>query len=313
MQNTFKTFIFTEAVNCGKIARIALESFHRHHDLQVHIFGTDQDFNEMGDIVNHKNSFPIVIDDPVMLEAFTKGHLGTAMLFAEVLRNFTTNKITNFSHVIHFDSDVYFKKECVSIIEQAFTDGYSIIGSRRCFGNNPSGVPGLEGFPDTVSTYFLGINKDAIPVQTQDDLIKYCQGVKQYKDIPILDFFDPITQMIIANGGKALYLDSNIAGGQDRYGKKMNMYRTNMHMDCGEYLVHFGGVGTGLSAYQMKSTPEVGYTKWAVGRYMLFAKLFYNEEIHVVDFPGAEYGPDGRWVSGTYDEKILSQVKNDMK
>ena len=52
--------------------------------------------------------------------------MGTAAIFSEsILNNSTSNKI------IHFDSDLIFKQECLSKIKEKLDAGYSLVGPPR--------------------------------------------------------------------------------------------------------------------------------------------------------------------------------------
>lgn len=303
------SYIFTIAVNCGKIARVALESFHKHHDRYVNVFGTAADFHAMGEIVNHPHNILIDVGNFPIMQLFKEGHAGTARVFAQALLFKEKYQSLYRPHrMIHFDSDIFFKKESISLIENAFAKGYDLIGSRRCFGNNPSGVPGLEGYNDTISTYFMGINTQKLPEYELEYLTKMCQGVVSPSDKPILDFFDPVSHEIMDHAGEVLYLDSKLIGGQDETGKKENGNPLNMHMDCGDHLIHFGGVGSGLAVYNRDSSPEPSYAKWAIGRYSLWAKLFEGKESLGMDIAPTRYTEDGRWADGNYDQTILNQA-----
>ncbi len=301
-------FVFTEIINCGKIGRIALQSYHRHHNYPVHIFGTVNDFMDLGDEVFHNdNTIPVVVsDNDRLLDKFKKGHEGTAALMAQVCKN----KFGEYARFIRFDSDIYFKQECLSIVEQAFDEGYDIVGTRRCYGNNPGGVPNLHGYPDTVSTYFMGLNLEKLPDYSIETLSKMCQGAWHPLGYPTLDFFDPVTHVMLETGAKMKFLDRNEFGSQDENGKKVNDYELNLHMDCGSKLIHLGGIASGYSYFNKQSNPEKSYGEWALGRYSLFAKVFYNEDIGY-NAPTV-YGSDSRWVNGSYDDHILELVKKEI-
>lgn len=300
------TYIFTEIVNAAEVAYIMLRSFVKHHPkTKINVFGTKQDFEKLNSIyLAHEN---IIIHDissqQTILEGFKQGHLGTAMLW-----NFIFRHIANGKKIIHIDSDIFFKKESIWIIQNQLDNGYDIVGSKRCYVNNPGKAPVSSGSPDAISTYFMGFNLEKINIHdySESDFIKMIQGV--YSPLPymVLDFFDPLTFVALQNGAKINFIDYNIIGGQNELGLKTNNYPLNMHMDNGSNLVHFGGVGSGLSYYKQLSNPEISYSKWALGRWSLFAKVFYNEDIlcnietKIID---------GRWCDGNYNQEILNLVK----
>jgi len=299
------TFIFTEAFNCGKILKVALESFHKYHDLKVHIFGRISDFQQLGEIKNHQNNIFIHYEDANILKMFDTGHAGTAFIFAKAF----SGEITNLDKIIHFDSDIVFKKESISLIENEFAS-YDIIGSRRCYVNNPGKVKVREDLADTISTYFLGMKRSVIPKYEFEYFRKMCQGVINPLNHNCLDFFDPVTFVALKNGAKIKYLDSNLIGGQDENGSKVSNYKSNMHLDLGSHLAHFGGVGSGYSYYLSKENKHSGYGEWALGRYSIYSKLFYNEDLNF-NTP-TKYDSIGRWIDGNYDENIYETIKKEL-
>ena len=243
-----------------------------------------------------------------IMSLFKQGHKGTAYVFAGVLQGIFT---THYTKVARFDSDVYFRKESMSLITDVLDKGIDIVGSRRCYGNNPSGVKDLHGYPDTISTYFMGMRLDKLPTYDFDLFMKMCQGVASPDNIPALDFFDPVTHAMLKNGVSIYYLPQNAVGGQDRFGKKESQYELNMHMDAGDNLVHFGGVGSGYAYDKKLSEPEKSYAEWAFWRWILFSDLFFEK----ANFsgPDSKYPTiykDGRWVNGSYDEHIFKLVKD---
>lgn len=295
------TIIFTEIVNCGPVGRIMLESFHKYHDLGITVFCGNDDYAQLKEFY-HLDTFLII---PEIEELFKKGHAGTARVFAHMLNPESDDQI------IHLDSDLVFKKESISLIENAFDEGYDIVGSRRCYKNNPGKVPVPDGIPDAVSTYFFGMKTKVLPKQYSfDEMCKMWQGHPIDIDHMILDFGDPIYFNCVKNGSKTKFLDNNLAGGQNDLGSKMNNYKSNLHLDMGEHLAHFGGVGSGYAVAHGHSKPEKSYADWALGRWSLFSKLFYNNDISFAR--PTVYGNDGRWVSGGYDDHILNLIKEEL-
>ncbi len=308
---TMDTLIFCVSVNCSKITSVMLKSFHEHHpNNKIHIIGTANDFEELAEIGKHENNvFVNVGADAELMERFKRGHAGTAMAFAMVIHKRIGGEFDRF---LHIDTDIYFKKPCVGIVENAFSEGYDIVGTRRCFKNNPSGISGLDGFPDTVSTYFFGMKLEKIPKFGFEELCRICEGAAHpIEGWMALDFFDGLTHAVMQNGGKVKFLDQNEFGSQNIDGKKTNDYKSNMHMDCGSKLIHFGGVGSGLAYFSGKSNPQAGYASWAVQRYIMFCKLFYNETVGVNE--PTVYGNDSRWINGGWDENIFQQLLIDLK
>ena len=172
-----KPFIFCVTVNCAKVTAVMLESFHKHHpDEVMHILGTKMDFEQLHEIMAPDYFFPSYyhnIENYDWVTKFSQGHAGTAAAFAAVIQQKLGHTYDSF---IHIDSDVFFKKESISVIKKAFDEGFDIVGTRRCFKNNPSGIKGLDNLPDTISTFFFGMKLDKIPNFSFEDLCRICEG-----------------------------------------------------------------------------------------------------------------------------------------
>lgn len=272
-----KTLIFTEAYNCGKIARKALESFAKYHDQTVHVVGTHKDFKELKGLKNIE-----IIDvssDEHLKEYYKNGHLGTAYIFAKAI----TRGYGDFDRVIHFDSDVIFRAECISDIEKGFEEGYDLIGQRRCYENNRCSREDIRGIglADVVGTCFFGVNVDSISKYDFPTLQRMIVGYHNPFNHPILDFFDPVSFDIMNNGGDVKYLDSKDYGSTDARGSLDNGFgEINGVFDFGEKFIHFAGIGSGMNFYNNgnDNVPD-SYADWAKERYSLYVKLFYNEDI----------------------------------
>jgi len=272
--NKEEFFIFTEAYNCGLILKNALDTFHKYHDEKVHIFGTYKDFKKL---TKHKNNIFIELsEDDVLKKLYTQGHIGTAYIFSKIINGDYTDK----NKIIHFDSDVIFRDECISLLYKSFEDGFDLIGSHRCYKNNLNGRTDLSKIKDVVQTYFFGFNKEKISKYNFDTLIQMCVGYFNPLQHPILDFFDPISFDIIKNGGVVKFLDYNLVGGMNEFGSKDNKYKdVNNKMDFGDLLIHFAGVGSGMNFFNNKSFADKNYQDWAIKQYVLYHKIFYNQEL----------------------------------
>ena len=303
-------YIFTEAFNCGKILSVCLESYHRYHDYPIHIIGTTKDFEDAGDIINHPNNVLINWDsNQNAKDGWSTGHRGTALAFAGAMRN-------EYKYVIHIDSDCYFKEECLNYVFELLNSGYDVIGSPRPYKNNLSGITGLGGYRDCISTYFMGINTSLIPNDIPfETLVNMCGGWHSYTGERILDFFDPVTQTIYKMGGKVHFLDTKEYGGIDLNGTKNNGYDTNLNFDCGSKIVHFGGVGSGKAVADKLSEPPKGYADWAYYRWNFYSHLFFNTPIDtsmetVYSAPSDHDGK--RWCNGPADDNIINKAKKDI-
>lgn len=271
MQN--KAFIFTESYGCGLILKKCLESFFRHHpDTVVHVFGTHKDFKELGKFKNIE--YVELSDDLELKECFKHGHLGTAHIGARVIKEFSKG----FDYVIHFDSDVIFQKESLSLLYDKIDEGYDLIGPVRCYKNNMNGRTDLSELSDVSQTYFYAFNKTKISDYSFADLRKMIVGFHNPLNHPILDYFDPVSFDILKNGGKSYFLNVDLVGGLTMEGNRKNKYEElNSDMDFGENLMHFAGVGSGMKFYfQGAEQTNQSYVDWALKRFALYYKLLYG-------------------------------------
>ena len=291
-------FIFTEAYNCGKIARVALESFLKFHpELKVTVFGLEQDFNEINIDSKHVIYYPLD-NDETLKNLYMNGHQGTAYIFASVL----SGRYGSYQKIIHFDADVIFREECLSDIKEGFDNGYHLIGQRRNYEKNRSkltsvGGKSLIGVTDTIGTCFFGIDSSKITVEDFSLLHRMCVGGVSLTGEPILDFFDPVSFHVMHNDGKVKYLSSINYGGGDENGNWDNGFNgLNLLCDFGKKFVHFAGVGSGLNFHKNGSgNVPVTYSSWAKERYNLYSMLFCGENI------------------GPYDENAYKKMKKELE
>jgi len=273
------TFIFTICYNCGKILRKALETFFQFHpNEKVHVFGTAKDFKELKGLQNNLEFIELSGDDRLR-EFYKNGHFGTAYIVAKVLKK----EYGDYKNIIHFDSDVIFRQECLSDITNGFAEGYDLIGQRRSYEKNRCNRNDLAGIPDAVGTCFFGLNLDKLPEYSFDILHRMVAGYHNPHKHSILDFFDPITFDVIYGGGKVKYLNYNEYGASNEHGSWANDYpELNLLFDFGSKLVHFAGIGSGMNFYHNGdgSVPAT-YSVWAKERFSLYMKLFYNEDLTI--------------------------------
>lgn len=284
-------FIFTEAYNCGKIAKVAIESFLKfHRGLTVNVFGREDDFKEIA-INSYFVNYINLDGDEILQGLYKNGHEGTAYIFAIVL----LGKLGDYERVIHFDSDILFREECISDIKDGFENEYHLIGQRRNYEKNRAGLnslygQSLKGVPDTIGTCFFGVDLDKITISDFETVRRMCLGSISLTGEPILDFFDPVSFHIIHNGGRIKYLSNIDYGGGDEMGNWDNGFPAlNLMCDFGKKFVHFAGVGSGLNFTNNGSgnvTPT--YSDWAKGRYNLYSKLIYKEDIGEYDLQAFE-------------------------
>lgn len=281
-------YVYTEMIGCGKIAKVALDSFVLHHpDTVVNLYGTQEDFAWIEPTPN------IVFHDlntqPEILEKFKSGHLGTASLWAHIIK--TVNK----KYLIHFDSDVVFRAPVIDEISVLLNSGYDLVGPMRNYRCNPQRILGIRHLPDVTQTLCFGFNREMITGWNMPTLTKMVQGVYCPFGHNVIDFFDPISFDIIENGGSVFILNGDDYGGFDSLGGRINKYtELNSLIDFGDKLAHFSAVGSGMYYYNNaeninKSVPR-SYIDYALEKYAIFCKIFYGEDIGVT-YDRSKYNP----------------------
>ena len=197
-------FIFTEAYNCSDILKNCLKSFYKYHDDVIYVFGTENDIKSLSEF---NKIVPIVIGEGTVVDrAYSHGHLGTARIFSEAILKYSQSK-----YLIHFDSDLIFKKECLSNIKQKFLNGYDLVGPVRPYKHNLNGRDDIRHLQDVVATCFFGFNKDKITSKNLNELMYQINGMP-FEGNPTLDFFDYVSFDIIKNGGVPFYFDYEETG-----------------------------------------------------------------------------------------------------
>lgn len=270
---TQEYFIFTEAYNCSDILKNCLKSFYKYHDDTIYVFGTENDIKNLSEF---NKIVPIIIGAGTIIDkAYSYGHLGTARIFSEAILNYSKSK-----YVIHFDSDLIFKTDCLTQIKQKFKEGYDLIGPVRPYKHNLNGRDDIRHMADVVATCFIGFNKEKITSTNLDELMYQVNG-QPFEGNPTLDFFDYVSFDIIKNNGKAFYFDFEQTGGPSQTGSRINKYKNlNEDIDCGDWYIHFAGIGSGSKIYKTGiQNTHTGYADWAVKRYSLYKKLIENEDI----------------------------------
>ncbi len=296
-------FIWTEIYNCGKIGKIALESFRKFHpDLIVHVYGFETDFEyivKSPNIVpviipeksfyiklwrkylNPRRGFPGKIDRESLEDGFKNGHLGTANLWAYIIQN------RKEKFLIHFDSDTIFLgnilDEMISLADQ-----YDIIGPIRNYKNNPFNETYFKNFRDVTATNCFLFNRKKIDTFSFNVLVAMCQGAYNPLGHKVIDFFDPISFNILNNKGEIFFLHPDDVGACDANGSRDNKFATTNNFDTvfkidyGNKLIHFSAVGSGMNIY---NSPNLNipdeYKRYAIDRYALFCKIFYKEDLGI--------------------------------
>ena len=283
-------YIFTECVNCPEICVNSLKSFFHYHNAPVHVFLCKKDKEYFNKHFTHDLIKYVFCDDCIMDIYQTSGHLGTAMIWANVILQNKNQKI------VHFDSDTIFRGNMVEDILAKLKEGFDLVGPIRCYKYNLNNRDDIRHHPDVVSTYCFGFNPHLIDLFPFQILIRMCRGFYNPLGWKVLDFFDPVSFNILKNGGKPFFFDFNIIGGLNEKGDKLNNYKDlNVLIgDVGDKIIHFSSVGSEINfkkaAKQNKSTTvPISYVKnslrtLACYNFFLFGKHsdllqeLYNDE-----------------------------------
>lgn len=279
-KDTSEFFIFTEVYRCGKIGRIAIESFLRHHKKEkIHVFGTPEDFLWLP-----RDERVVCVDltaNPSILEGFNAGHRGTALLWAHLIKQRPER------FLLHFDSDVIFRQSALADLTEPLSKGTDLIGYRRNYVHNPNNRDDVRHLTDLCQTAFFGFNRQKVGDYDEALLAKMCQGTYNPYGHPVIDFFDPVMFDILHHDGKIDHLSVDDYGGCDIKGKRTtNPYpELNTLIDFGHKFIHFSAVGSGMNFYtnrnKIRRVPQ-SYQNYAIDKYALYCKLFYSE---VLDWP----------------------------
>jgi hypothetical protein len=310
-------YIFTEIVGCGKIGRIALDSFHKYHNYKVFVYGTKDDFKY---IKENKNNIFVEVDRKI-LGGYKNGHIGTALLWEKVIKNCSEK------FILHFDSDTIFRANIIDEMVEKSKE-YDIIGPIRNYHHNPQGIRSVRHLADICQTNCILFNKELISkkyiekkglglptfkvifslpiiqlarrfkwfiknriILRKQSLSIFCQmihGTYSPFSFSTIDFFDPVMFNMIINGAKIYHLDFDEVGGCDKYGKRDNKFKdinnfpTPYKIDFGSKLAHFSCVGSGMNFYHnpiSKNNVGKSYVECALDRYALFCKTFYDESL----------------------------------
>lgn len=279
-------FIFTEVIHCGIIGRVAFQTFHKFHNRKLHIYGRNEDFEALE---YHPNNVLHSLDnEPEILEAFKAGHKGTSKVWTKAILECKEK------YLIHIDSDVVFRGDAVEEVIQKLGE-YDLVGPIRPYPNNPNKRDDVRFLPDVVSTYCFGFNKELIPVIETHLLERLVENSLDipiisemrykypwYQYVPTIDYFDPISFVMLQNRAKICILDIDVMGGFAQDGSKKNKYGfLNEDCDFGDKIVHFASVGSGLNFLTKQKAgipiqvPE-WYVEYALGKLDLYLRVFYK-------------------------------------
>ena len=223
-----------------------------------------------------------VLSEEVLRKGFSRGHLGTARLWAYLIQT------RNQPRMVHFDSDVIFLGDSVSDILRRMDQGDSLVGPVRCYKKNPNKRDDVRYLDDVTQTCCFGFDRTKIDRHSYKELVRMCLGSYNPKGHPVIDFFDPIMFEILGNGGKIGFLPHDEAGGCNLEGSRRNAYAlvndydTPFKIDFGSKLIHFSAVGSGINIYRNRTVRmSESYRQYALDRYALFANTFFDQDLGI--------------------------------
>lgn len=274
MRDKPSVFIWTEAFNCSEILPPFLDSFTTHHSFHLCVF-TSKD--EVGGIGNYPgvqaSRLPDSFANKVLcsshasvVKGYSKGHLGTARLWSNVLRTRTEDIL------IHVDADTVFLDDCITPLLDLLNSGYDAVGTRRPYlhrGYRKEGLDGrmLDRHPDALNTDLIAFKRKSIPARYSPFLTRRIRGKRPIR-YPVVDFFDPIVFQLMSRGRSIQYCDSPDSG--QRALQNLDSFFFNNR-------ISFAAVGSGLNFYKnptVKTSP--GYRDYALSSFSLYAKYLLD-------------------------------------
>lgn len=280
-QNPHSVFIWTEVFNCGELADIVVRSFLAHHKERIHVYGYVDD---LANIPNDPRVIPIQlsrttikrrfvlplsskIDGPFIQRGYESGHLGTARLWAHIIKN------RHEDFLIHTDSDLIFVGNAVDDIVNALKTNAAAAGSRRMYRNNLNQRDDIRHLPDCLDTMCFGFRRNMVPRSTFQGLIRRIRGQTwrdQISGRKILDFFDSITFSIMKKGPVS-YLCS-LDGGSSGFRQPHSVFMSKI-------VEVRSAVGSGCAFFKgYGSTVPDSYRNYALESYSIYAYYLMGYE-----------------------------------
>lgn len=274
-------FIWTEAFNCGPLLDVVIPSYLAHHTRPIHVLGFDDDLSGLPrdprviavridrSTVRRSRSLPLsaTIDGPFLSDGYSHGHLGTARLWAHVIKARPEDLL------VHVDADLVFTGNAVDDVVEALSAGAVLAGPRRMYRNNLNNRDDVRRFPDCVDTLCFGFRRGALPASTYPGLVRRIRQ-RTYLDrlrrrVP-LDFFDSVSFDLMRRGEVA-YLDSPLEGssGHRRSDSSFLSKLIEVRSAVGSGCAFSRGLGLDV--------PE-SYRNYALESYSVYAYYLLGEE-----------------------------------
>lgn len=218
-------FIWTEVFNCGELSTILTLSYLAHNSHPIHVFGYPEDLKFLPKseriipcgVTNTQLDLDCEWLDQTkppneswIRDGYSHGHLGTARLWAYLIKNRKED------FLLHVDSDLVFVGDAVDQLVEILTPDLAAAGARRMYFNNLNGIPGLDKQADCIDTLCFVFRRDFVPRRTLKGLVRKIRGRTRFDRIrnrKIIDFFDSVT-FALAKKGKLVFMDSPEQGAQ---------------------------------------------------------------------------------------------------
>jgi len=276
-------FIWTEIFNCGPLGKSAVQSFLAHHQrMSVHVFGFEDDLTDLvssdkvilhkfsrNDLPNSdKNRLSRRVTGNYLLEGYADGHLGTARLWAYLIKTRKENVLA------HFDADIIFLNDALNDVLQPFSDQkIRASGPRRMYRYNLNGNDSVRNQEDCVDTYCFAFRPTLLKYLPYSILVKVIRGrswINRLVRKDPLDFFDTFTYML-TRLGSIFYVDSPELG-------SFAFRNTNSQFHT-KFIEVRSAVGSGC-AFSKGYGKEVqeSYRNYALESYSIYAFYILNVE-----------------------------------
>ena len=269
-------FIWTEAFNCVEILPPFLESFIKHHKLEINVVVAESEINLVPRVkgVNaislkpNLNSNFFRNHEKYVIDGYKQGHLGTARIWSYLIQNRSEDVF------VHLDADTVFLAESVSVLIDQIESGYDFVGTRRPYKNRGYRLEGrdakrLNKHPDALNTDFLAFRSEAIASKHSPLLTRWIRGKRPLR-YPVVDFFDPVIFRALSQGRKIKYIDSPDKGSSSLPDYDSEFFKNR---------ISFAAVGSGLNFFKNPTViTSPGYRDYALASYSLYAKYLLDHE-----------------------------------
>lgn len=274
-------FVWTEVFNCGPLKGVLVPSYLAHNREPLHVFGFPDDLEGL---VHDDRVIPVPIDraarrrrklrplssnidGPFLSEGYGSGHLGTARLWAHILKNRREDLL------IHVDADLVFIGNAVDDVISALMAGSVLAGPRRMYRNNLNEREDVRGFPDCVDTLCFGLRRGALPHSTYPGLVRRIRQqthLDRLRGRVPLDFFDSLSFDLMKRGTVA-YLDSPADGVSGRRRPDSSFLSKIIEVRSAV------GSGCAFSKGLGRSVPA-SYRNYALESYSIYAYYLLEQE-----------------------------------